>query len=82
MPDEIITGLRIEVAELRTDVKHLTDTIDLLRGDFKEIKDQFDCVKSESDQRKTLDKLIIVALTGGVSATVSWVMSLRGGLNG
>ncbi len=72
MPDEIITGLRIEVAELRKDVIHLTDSVEAMREELSQIR-------SESDQRKTLDKLIIVALTGGVSATVSWVMSLRGG---
>jgi hypothetical protein len=71
MPDEIITCLRIEVAELRKDVIHLTDSVEAMREELSQIR-------SESDQRKTLDKLIIVALTGGVSATVSWVMSLRG----
>lgn len=77
MPDDY-TGVLVEMAELRKDVGHLTEKVELMRDDFREMKDQFDCVKSESDQRKTLDKLIIVALTGGVSATVSWVMSLRG----
>jgi len=72
MPDEIITGLRIEVAELRKDVIHLTDSVEAMREELSQIR-------SESDQRKPLDKIILVAITGTVSAAVSWVMSLRGG---
>jgi hypothetical protein len=71
MPDEIITCLRIEVAELRKDVIHLTDSVEAMREELSQIR-------SESDQRKPLDKIILVAITGTVSAAVSWVMSLRG----
>lgn len=72
MTDEIITCLRIEVAELRKDVIHLTDVVEGMR-------DELSRIRSESDQRKPLDKIILVAITAGVSAAVAWVMSLRGG---
>jgi len=70
--EEKITCLRIEVAELRKDVFHLTESIDSMRNELQTIR-------SESDQRKPIDKLIIVGLTSGVSALVAWVMTIRGG---
>lgn len=103
MPDDdIVTDLRIDMAELRKDVAHVSKTLDQVKRELSQcmvgqeerirtleqtrptwsdhaiLANRISMIQSESDQRKTLDKILMVALTAGVSTVVSWVVSLRG----
>ena len=103
MPDDdTVTDLRIEVAELRKDVSHMSRVMDQMRreigqctvgqeerirtleqtrptwSDHAILANRITMIQSVSDQRKTLDKIIMVGLSTLVAGIVSWIITMKG----